>query len=350
MMDGELRQQGYQFSAAALGQLMPMFLWLDVACRIRAAGPTLVKLMGEGAVGRRLDEVFVLRKPRLVEHAGTLVRAQRLQLALRAPPGTGFKGVAVPMQGEGGVLLNLSFGFGVREAVRDHGLSATDFAVTDLAIELLYLFEAKTAVMDELTRMAERLQGAKARAEAQAATDPLTGLGNRRAMEEVLRRLLRGGESFAILHVDLDYFKQVNDTMGHAAGDHVLAEIAARLRGSVRASDLVARVGGDEFVILLGGVADRAALTRVGTAIYEAMRAPITYNGAPCRVALSIGAVLAPPAGRAGAEDLLAQADHALYASKGAGRARMMLWTEGEPPDEIVRCTKAERAERRAAS
>ena len=349
MMDGDVRQQGFQFSAAALGQLMPMFLWLDVACRIRAAGPTLLKLMGEGVIGRPLDEVFALRKPRVVEHVGVLVRAQRLQLALRTPPGTGFKGIAVPLQGDGGVLVNLSFGFGVRDAVRDHGLSATDFAVTDLAIELLYLFEAKTAVMGEVTRMAERLKGAKTRAEAQAATDPLTGLGNRRAMEGGLKRLLRGGDAFALLNIDLDYFKQVNDTLGHAAGDYVLAEVASKLRGSVRGGDLISRVGGDEFVILLAGVSDRATLTRIGNAIYDHMREPIIFDGAPCRVALSIGAVLIGPGPRPSALALLAQADRALYASKGAGRARMTLWNEGEAPCEIARCARAEAFDRRVA-
>lgn len=349
MMDGDLRQQGFQFGAAALGQLMPLFLWLDAACRIRAAGPTLLKLMGEGAIGRPLAEVFVPRKPRIVENAGVLLRAQRLQLALRSPPGTGFKGIAVPLQGDGGVLVNLSFGFGVRDAVREHGLSATDFAVTDLAIELLYLFEAKTAVMGELGRMAERLQGAKSRAEAQAVTDPLTGLGNRRAMEGALTRLLRGGESFALLNIDLDYFKQVNDSLGHAAGDYVLVEVASKLRRSVRGGDLVARVGGDEFVILLAGVSDRATLTRIGKTIYDHMREPMSYDGAPCRVALSIGAVLVGSGPRPGAPALLAQADHALYISKDAGRARMTLWTEGEAPSELARCTRADILDRRAA-
>jgi diguanylate cyclase (GGDEF) domain len=342
-MDGDLRQPGYQLSAGALDQLMPMFLWLDVGCRIRAAGPTLLKLMGAEAIGQKLEQVFHLRKPRHVDHAGTLVRAQRLQLALRSAPGTAFKGVAVPLMGDGGVLVNLSFGFGVRDAVREHGLSATDFAVTDLAIELLYLVEAKNAVMGELTRMADRLKGAKARAEEQAATDPLTGLGNRRAMEAGLKRLLRAGEGFALLHIDLDYFKQVNDTLGHAAGDHVLAEVAARLRRSVRAGDLVSRVGGDEFVILLSGVGDRQALERVGVAIYDNMRPPIAFDGRPCAVALSVGSVIVPPGSGQGAQSLLALADRALYASKGAGRARMMLWDADMGPVELARAPLAER-------
>ncbi len=325
MMDGEMRQPVFGFTAGALGQLMPMYLWLDSALRIRGIGPTLLKLLGEGALGAGLESLFVLRMPRRADSATHLIRSQRLLMTLRAAPGTGFKGVAVPLAGEAGVLLNLSFGYAVRDAVRDHALSATDFAPTDLAIELLYLAEAKAAVMGEVGRMAERLKGAKARAEEQAVTDALTGLGNRRAMETALSRLLQSGEGFALLHLDLDYFKQVNDTLGHAAGDHVLTEVAARLRACVRGGDLVARVGGDEFVILLAGVRDAVPVQRIGQLILDRMRPTITFDGLPCRVGLSMGAVLSDPGAAPGAEGLLAQADVALYASKGAGRSRLTL-------------------------
>jgi len=349
-MDGDLRHPGYVLSPASLGQLMPMFLWLDAGCRIRGAGPTLLKLLGRDVTGLLLDEVFALRNSRDADSVMALARAQRLQMSLRAAPGTAFKAVAVPLMGETGVLLNLSFGYGVRDAVRDHGLSATDFAGTDLAIELLYLHEAKTAVMGELTRMADRLQRAKARAEHQAATDPLTGLGNRRAMEAALSQHLRAGDGFALLHLDLDYFKQVNDTLGHAAGDHVLAEVASKLRSSVRGGDLVARVGGDEFVILLVGMTEQAALERVGAQIYTRMRDPILFEGQPCRVALSIGAVLVAPSAGQGAESLQAQADRALYASKGAGRARMMLSAEDGTVTELARGGLAAATDRRVSS
>ncbi|GAB4264317.1 MAG: GGDEF domain-containing protein [Pararhodobacter sp.] len=331
-MDGDLRHPQFTLGAAALGELMPMFLWLDPGCLIRAAGPTLQKLMGDGALGAHLTEVFVLRRPHALQHAQDLLRAQRLRMNLRATPGTGFKGIAVPLSSAGGVLLNLSFGYAVREAVRDHGLSDTDFAATDLAIELLYLAEAKAAVMGEIAKMAARLRGAKARAEEQAMTDALTGLGNRRAMEVGLERLLAEGRDFALLHLDLDFFKQVNDTLGHAAGDHVLTRVAEVLRTSVRGGDLVARVGGDEFVILLSGVRDTAPIRRVGALILDKMTAPIRFEGKPCRVAVSIGAVLSADRGGAGAERLLADADSALYASKRAGRARLtFLPADGSP-------------------
>ncbi len=338
-MDGDPRPPGFGLGAAALGQLMPMYLWLDAGCRICGIGPTMRKLLGDAVLGQTLDSVFVLRVPRRADHAGALLRAQRLLMKLRDPPGTAFKGTAVPLSGPEGVLVNLSFGYAVREAVRDHELSATDFAPTDLAIELLYLHEAKRAVMGEVTRMADRLQGAKARAEAQAVTDALTGLGNRRAMEMTLEKLLQSGQGFALLHLDLDYFKQVNDTLGHAAGDHVLCETAARLRASVRGDDLVTRVGGDEFVILLAGVHDPAPLRRVGAQILRRMSGPITFQDQPCRVAISIGAVLRQPGEAIVGDALLARADAALYASKKAGRARLSLGLpDGSAQDMVSEC------------
>lgn len=324
-MDGHLRQHEFLLSGSALGHLMPMYLWLDAEARIRGAGPTLRKLMRHPGLGTGLEEVFVLRRPRRIAAATDLTSAQRLRMSLRQSPFTTFKGIAVPLLADDGVLLNLSFGYAVRDAVRDHGLSDTDFAATDLAIELLYLAEAKAAVMGEVSKMAVRLQGAKARAEEQALTDALTGLGNRRAMEQALATLLREGTGFALIHLDLDYFKQVNDTLGHAAGDHVLTEVAAVLRASVRGADLVSRVGGDEFVVLLSGVRDRAPLERVGAQILERMRRPILYDGETCRIAVSMGAVMGPTVPTSGdaAEALMAEADRALYASKRAGRARL---------------------------
>ena len=335
-MEDAPRMPGYAFSERSLGELMPLYLWLDADCRIRGVGPTLRKLLGASVIGQGLESVFSLRRPGGSGSALQLVRAQRLLMNLRAPPATGFKGVAVPLQGDAGVLVNLSFGYAVREAVRDHALSDTDFAATDLAIELLYLDEAKAAVMGEVNKMAVRLKGAKIRAEEEALTDALTGLGNRRALEARMERFLRSGEWFGLMHIDLDHFKQVNDTLGHAAGDRVLAEVAAKLRGSVRMGDLVARIGGDEFVVLLAGVQEAGPLQRVGEKIFAAMREPVRFHGTPCQVSLSIGAVLANPAQPRSAASILAMADSALYAAKGAGRARMSRWTESGATEPIL--------------
>ena len=124
---------------------------------------------------------------------------------------------------------------------------------------MLYLVEAKSAAMDESRALNSRLQGAKIAAEEQAFTDTLTGLKNRRALDHVMARLLAMGEVFSCMHVDLDYFKSINDTLGHAAGDHVLQVVAQVLVAETRAPDTIARVGGDEFVILVHDMDDARA-------------------------------------------------------------------------------------------
>lgn len=314
---------------AALGEMMPLFLWIDRQCRICGMGPTMRKLAGPVAPGTPIEQVFALRRPRQVSSADDLLRATRIRLSFANPPCTGFKGVAVPLAGSGGALLNLSFGYGVREAVRDHALSDTDFAPTDLAIELLYLAEAKAAVMAELDRMNRRLLGAKQQAEAQALTDTLTRLANRRALQRQMHQLLAAGSPLGLMHIDLDHFKQVNDTLGHAAGDHVLVTVADALRETVRSNDLVARVGGDEFIIMLPTTREFGPIRRIGRALLKRLSTPILFQGHQCRVSASIGAVLHECESLTDCSDkrdsLLARADKALYLSKNAGRNRLTL-------------------------
>lgn len=332
-MDCDFCLPGFTLGPGALGQLMPMYLHLDSRCRIRAAGPTLLKLMGPTAVGTPLEGVFALRRPAQALRARDLVQAARLRMNLVSPPGTGFKGVAVPLRGGEEVLVNLSFGYAVREAVRDHALSDTDFAPTDLVIELLYLAEAKAAVMGELAQMNLRLRSAKQQAEEQALTDALTGLRNRRAMERQLDLTLAAGTPFALLHLDLDYFKAVNDTMGHGAGDHVLTEVGKILSAAVRDDDLVTRIGGDEFIILLPGITDPAPVKQLGARIRDSVTQPILFEGRPCHIAVSIGAVLSCEYRHPEADRLLSDADHALYAAKRAGRGRMVVMHDGDKTD-----------------
>jgi len=224
-----------------------------------------------------------------------------------------------------GVLVNLSFGPSVADAVRDHGLSDTDFAPTDLAIELLFLAEARAAVMAEVERMTDRLRRARSVAEEQANTDALTGLSNRRAMDRRLTALIAAGTPFALVHLDLDFFKSVNDTHGHAAGDRLLAVFAAILRQSVRDGDTVARVGGDEFILLLTHMTDPQELARLGQRLMDRLADRLTAEGLPGRVSTSIGAVLSSSYAQPQLDLMLSDADQALYRSKHAGRGCMTL-------------------------
>ncbi len=229
-------------------------------------------------------------------------------------------------------MLDLSFSYGLREAVAAHGLAATDFAVTDLVFELLYLAEANAAVIAEARKAAERLRRARAQALEQALTDPLTGVLNRRGLDRALAQLAERGRPFGLVHIDLDRFKQINDLFGHATGDQVLIEVAGRLRKTVRAQDLVARIGGDEFVVVLVDLSENARLQTLAERILSALSEPIHKGplaGQP--ISASLG-VVGWAGGVADAERLLKAADRALYASKEAGRGRVTFSSETNTP------------------
>ncbi|WP_171070403.1 EAL domain-containing protein [Methylobacterium terricola] len=153
--------------------------------------------------------------------------------------------------------------------------------------------------------------------------DALTDLPNRTLFRARLDALL-GGEACAILWLDLDRFKVVNDTLGHAAGDTLLCEVARRMRAVLRSEDTLARLGGDEFAVLLPG-ADPLAASRAAARLVEAMQAPVTVAGRAMHVGVSIGVVLAPCHG-GDADTLMARADRALYGAKAAGRSTFRLY------------------------
>lgn len=153
--------------------------------------------------------------------------------------------------------------------------------------------------------------------------DALTGLPNRNLFNDRLARALavgtRNRSSFALLYIDIDYFKHVNDTFGHETGDDLLCEVAARLTQSLRASDTVARWGGDEFVVILDGVTDQQSAARVASTLLAACGEPCVVRGHECRVTLSVGASFYPRDGYDAAR-LLERADRAMYEAKARGR------------------------------
>ena len=236
-----------------LDTLCPMHAVLDRTGHITHLGPTLQKLRpGIALIGTRFLEVFELQRPRTVTSMDDLLECAgtKLHLRFRDSPRTSVKGILVELPDNQGAVINLSFGISILEGVSDYALTDADFAATDLAVEMLYLVEAKSAAMEASRTLNLRLQGAMIAAEEQAFTDTLTGLKNRRAQDHILERLMCSGTEFALMHVDLDYFKAVNDTLGHAAGDHVLQHVARVLVDETREDDTVARVGGDEFVLI----------------------------------------------------------------------------------------------------
>ncbi len=192
---------------ALFDRLLPMHLRVDAQGRIWHAAPTLLKLRpAEALVGQPLLDTFILRRPRRVRGVRDLMQrcGARWLLQFADPPQTEFNAHAVPDPETGGLLLDLSFGISIREAISDYDLHSSDFAPTDLTVEMLYLLEAKSAVMEESRRLNMRLQAARIAAEEQAFTDTLTGLKNRRALDHVLARYHEQGRTYGLMHVDLD--------------------------------------------------------------------------------------------------------------------------------------------------
>lgn len=310
--------------ADILDRLCPMYVLLDATGHIQRVGPTLQKMRPDQPMaGQRFLELFELKRPRGVITFKALMatRGAKLHLQFRDTSRSSLKGMIVSLPENRGAIVNLSFGISVLDAVRDYALNGADFAATDLTIELLYLVEAKSAAMEASRTLNLRLQGAMIAAEEQAFTDTLTGLKNRRALDHVLGRMITSGKGFALMNLDLDYFKSVNDTLGHAAGDHVLQQAARIMVEETRDEDIVARVGGDEFVLLFEQLQDRGKLQRIAERVIERLEEPIAFGNQTCRISASAGTVIWRASEDLQAAQMLHEADLALYAAKRSGRA-----------------------------
>ncbi|QXT40964.1 GGDEF domain-containing protein [Gymnodinialimonas ceratoperidinii] len=330
-------------SHEVLDSLMPMHIVLDGAGQIRHVGPTMAKLLGDtSATGQALLDVFDLRRPADVfDFAGLRKRAgQRLSLSPRSADHLSLRAVIMPLAEEDGMILDVSLGLSFARAVADHALTLHDFSPCDQTTELLYLHEANSSTSRLSRHLSERLQAAHAAAEQQARTDVLTGLSNRRAMDDELEHLLNSrSQDFCLLHLDLDLFKHVNDTYGHAAGDAVLVEVGRILTQELRGSDLPARVGGDEFLVLLRPAVSNEIAGRIATRLIERIERPIRIEEHLCQVSASIGVVSTCHYDRRPSiEKVLADVDGALYQAKNAGRGRFVISNLGgrvpgdEPP------------------
>ena len=180
--------------------------------------------------------------------------------------------------------------------------------------------------------------------------DDLTGLPNRHMFMDRLaqetRRADRSAAFLALLFIDLDHFKEVNDRLGHAAGDLLLAEAAQRIGACVRASDTIGRLGGDEFTVVLSGLDRIATVDRIAQDLVDGLAAPFMLGAERAEVSASVGIALYP-ADAAQICELMARADQAMYVAKHAGRNRYSYYTDGAQQAMLAR--RAITAELRAA-
>ncbi|MFL5847156.1 MAG: putative bifunctional diguanylate cyclase/phosphodiesterase [Solirubrobacteraceae bacterium] len=268
--------------------------------------------VGEGVAGRSVseDRLVVVEDYASTAGSGTiqLFRDNALQAAMAAP---------VHENGEAvGSLLVSSWKPG-----RHYDADAQELLTTIAQHVSLALTDAKTV-------------GAMVH---QALHDALTGLPNRALfldrLEHALARAVRGGSEVAVLFLDLDRFKTVNDSLGHAAGDELLCVVARRISGCMRAADTAARLGGDEFAVLLEDLVSTREAVRVAERIISALEEPIEVAGREVFVGASIGVAT----GSYGAEDLLRHADVAMYRAKAQGKGRYAMFEEGMQAEVIDR-------------
>lgn len=309
-----------------LAEILPMYVLLASTGHISHAGPSLCKVLGQDPRGKNFWDTFDIKNPSDIKTIKDLENHsnRRLNLSLASFPYTNLRGLTIPL-GHGSVLINLSFGAHLPEAVRAHELTIGDFAVTDTAMELLCLIEVNGLVRSQLRTLNQRLQSEKTQAEIEARTDPLTGLYNRRALDAWLQDRVSNARPFGVMRLDLDHFKIVNDRFGHQIGDIALIQLADVLRQTTRTHDMIARVGGDEFVILFPDMITTRTLKKIADRIHKALLLPSGQLPLDVKLSVSIGITTSTQYDQPDPELLLADADRALYRAKRMGRGRAIL-------------------------
>lgn len=271
-------------------------------------------------VGKKLaisQAIITTRKDRGLEAARALVASGEGKKSMDA-----IRGILASMRAEEDRLLALRK---LSEAAATRSLESTIV----LMVGLVGLMAVGFSIV-LITGIRLRAQGLEMYRQ-YANFDPLTGLPNRRLLyeqgEAIFPLAQRQGRMAAVLFLDLDGFKAVNDTLGHEAGDQVLREVGQRLKASVRASDTVARLGGDEFVVFLPEVDSREGAAAVAAKVVSALGLPYILGGVPPKVTTSIGIAFFPQHG-GGMETLLHSADSALYRAKATGKNRYAIAEE----------------------
>jgi diguanylate cyclase (GGDEF)-like protein/PAS domain S-box-containing protein len=213
-------------------------------------------------------------------------------------------------------VLERALGEGVREDIELEATLASG-QQRHLLVKVRPLQRERGVVTGAIASVLDVTDNARARRELErrAAFDALTGAHNRASIMDALARELELSSDTGVIYVDLDRFKSVNDTFGHAAGDEVIIDVAERLKAAMRSSDAVGRLGGDEFLVLLRGVSDLDEAMRAARRISESLRGTCTFPGGSFELCASVGVAIVEDHA-VSAEELVKQADAAMYRSK----------------------------------
>ncbi len=337
----EAAAQGGKFASTAISLKRPDEIYLDV---VAAAGPM-------SASAREVKMAIDENRPEGRGVGGTAARSGQACIIndyLADPRGTAFhararndganSGAAFPLFVQGqvvGVMVLISI--------------EKDTFTVEFTELLQRLAENVSFALENFDRADEKTK-ADQRIEYLASHDSLTNLPNRDMFNGMLRRSIDGAaryqRQFAVLFIDLDRFKVINDSLGHAAGDMLLVEIGGRLRKALRSSDVVARLGGDEFVVILEEAAERPEVERIATELLSVLSQPLQLSGHECHTTASIGIAMYPSDG-SDMQTLTKNADMAMYLAKEDGKNGFRFFTNEIKTQSIERLT-LESALRRA--
>ena len=271
-----------------------------------AVGTALLGLWGWFTIAQTLNEITA--------SMGTLLAAVAAVIVLR----TGFKPARWYLGGKALLFLSVLGVVLVNwEVIQAPFLLANGLQI-GVAAEMVVFAIALSRRISGLRASQTALRLHAAHLAQAAATDPLTGLANRTGLAQGAAHLLADGAPHALMLLDLDRFKPINDVHGHDAGDAVLRAVAARLQAHIRAGDIVARLGGDEFVVLLADPRPDADLKALALRLGEAVRQPVEFHGHALTVGASTGIARSPRDGRTLTE-LMRSADQAMYQAKQSG-------------------------------
>lgn len=321
---------------AFLDQILPFGGFVDGEGKIVHLAPSLKKVVGEQAVQRRFFDVFKVRSPRSLRKSQEISQFlnERVSVEFSAPDATEPFVLRIhlcPTPATPGLyVFNASFGVQLSKAVDLFNLTERDFSPADPSIDLLYVMKTQSVLLADSQVMATRLKEAKDAAMKLALTDPLTGLPNRRALSRQLESVLvsgRLGECLAVVHVDLDHFKRVNDTLGHGAGDEVLSRVSEILIRAAGEHGMATRIGGDEFVLLIPIEDDvQEPLLEMAQQLIREISQPVMIAGYQAQISASIGITFARAGEKKSVDDVLLEADLALYEVKTNGRGRIHFY------------------------
>jgi diguanylate cyclase (GGDEF)-like protein len=328
-------EQSWALSSALLDGAFPFHLVLDRELRVVQAGPSAHKMHPAGVVGLQLGELFDVATPKIPCTFDSFAAAPRslFLLASRTRPGLLLRGQILHDAGADCLFFVGSPWMTETTAFASLGLTLHDFAASDAVVDYVLLLQNQTRALDEARALTTRLHETAEQLTHHAFHDSLTGLPNRARLLDHLQRRLQepqtAGRQLAVLTLDLDGFKAVNDSYGHSAGDEVLWVVGNRLRSTARDGDLIARFGGDEFAFVLelqptGGPVDEQAAVRVAERVLSALGDVVPLPSCPAitvPLSASIG-IAYSGSGADTAEDLLRNADLAMYAAKASGKSR----------------------------